>query len=86
MGQAVEKLEVILATTNMKPPEILVISNVDAQPHLNFATIKKNLTQHVMFLHYTPSCCKTFCGTLITFGFSFVIWMGQNIPIFSLKK
>jgi hypothetical protein len=84
MGQAVEKLEAILATTNIKTPRIPVISNVNVQPHLNPPTIKKILAQHVMFLHYTPGCCKTFCGILITYELSFVIWMGQNIPIFSL--
>jgi hypothetical protein len=29
MGQAMEKLEVVLATTNIKTPRILLISNVD---------------------------------------------------------
>jgi hypothetical protein len=82
----VEKLEVILATTNMRPPKIPIFFNVDAQAHSNLATIKKILAQYVMFLHYTPSCCKTFYGISITCGLSFVIWMGKNIPIYSLKK
>ena len=50
MEPAVSRLEAALAATVIKPPRIPVISNVDAQPHSDPATIKKILARQVSYL------------------------------------
>eukprot|EP00245_Coleochaete_scutata_P005974 TRINITY_DN20025_c0_g1_i1.p1 TRINITY_DN20025_c0_g1~~TRINITY_DN20025_c0_g1_i1.p1 ORF type:complete len:413 (+),score=64.66 TRINITY_DN20025_c0_g1_i1:107-1345(+) len=47
MSPAVGNLEAILAETEIRTPRIPVISNVDAQPHSDPATIKKILARQV---------------------------------------
>lgn len=47
MQPAVSRLEAALAATEIRPPRIPVISNVDAQPHADPATIKKILACQV---------------------------------------
>eukprot|EP00897_Mesotaenium_endlicherianum_P000508 jgi/Mesen1/10458/ME000082S09962 len=47
MAPAVGQLEEALAATNISTPRIPVISNVDAKPHSDSATIKKILAQQV---------------------------------------
>ncbi|KAL5986135.1 hypothetical protein ACLOJK_028125 [Asimina triloba] len=47
MQPAVSRLEAALAATEIRTPRIPVISNVDAQPHADPATIKKILARQV---------------------------------------
>ncbi|KAG6523143.1 hypothetical protein ZIOFF_012996 [Zingiber officinale] len=47
MEPAVSRLEVALASTEIRTPRIPVISNVDAQPHSDADTIKKILARQV---------------------------------------
>jgi malonyl CoA-acyl carrier protein transacylase len=47
MAPAAEKLQEALNNTNIVTPRIPVISNVDAQPHSDPATIKAILAQQV---------------------------------------
>jgi len=49
MGPAVQQLEAALANTEIRTPRIPVISNVDAEPHSDPATIKRILAQQVIF-------------------------------------
>ena len=49
MEPAVSRLEAALAATEIRQPRIPVISNVDAQPHADPATIKKILTRQVNY-------------------------------------
>jgi len=50
MSPAVQQLEAALANTEIRTPRIPVISNVDAEPHSDPATIKRILAQQVIFL------------------------------------
>jgi [acyl-carrier-protein] S-malonyltransferase len=49
MEPAVSRLEAALAATEIRQPRIPVISNVDAQPHADPATIKKILARQVNY-------------------------------------
>jgi len=49
MEPAVSRLETALAATEIRQPRIPVISNVDAQPHADPATIKKILARQVNY-------------------------------------
>ena len=51
MEPAVSRLEVALATTEIRTPRIPVISNVDAQAHADPDTIKKILARQVCSLN-----------------------------------
>jgi [acyl-carrier-protein] S-malonyltransferase len=48
MGPAVQQLEAALANPEIRTPRIPVISNVDAEPHSDPATIKRILAQQVV--------------------------------------
>lgn len=61
MSPAVEKLQAALAATEIKTPRIPVISNVDAQPHSDPATIKAILAKQVGCGIFGPGLC---CGIL----------------------
>lgn len=61
MGPAVQQLEAALANTEIRTPRIPVISNVDAAPHSDPATIKRILAQQVIFRFHTcyvPHGCQ----------------------------
>eukprot|EP00434_Breviolum_minutum_P008052 symbB.v1.2.007100.t1/scaffold431.1/size205911/13 len=47
MAPAVEKLEEVLASVDLKTPRIPVVSNVDAKPHSDPETIKAILAKQV---------------------------------------
>jgi [acyl-carrier-protein] S-malonyltransferase len=52
MEPAVSRLEAALAATEIRQPRIPVISNVDAQPHADPATIKKILARQVSYTQF----------------------------------
>jgi len=52
MEPAVSRLEAALAATEIRQPRIPVISNVDAQPHADPATIKKFLARQVSYTQF----------------------------------
>jgi len=62
MEPAVSRLEAALAATEIRTPRIPVISNVDAQPHSDPATIKKILARQVTSPVQWETTVKTLLG------------------------
>lgn len=62
MGPAVQQLEAALANTEIRTPRIPVISNVDAEPHSDPATIKRILAQQVTSPVQWETTLKTLLG------------------------
>nr|AGD95011.1 malonyl-CoA:Acyl carrier protein transacylase [Linum usitatissimum] len=62
MEPAVSRLEAALAETEIRSPRIPVISNVDAQPHADPATIKKILARQVTSPVQWETTVKTLLG------------------------
>ncbi|XP_024358425.1 uncharacterized protein [Physcomitrium patens] len=62
MSPAVQKLEAALADTEIRTPRIPVISNVDAAPHSDPATIKRILAQQVTSPVQWETTLKTLLG------------------------
>eukprot|EP01018_Ginkgo_biloba_P000031 Gb_00116 [translate_table: standard] len=62
MEPAVSRLEAALAAMEIKTPRIPVISNVDAQPHSDHATIKKILARQVTSPVQWETTLKTLLG------------------------
>ncbi|KAJ4840476.1 hypothetical protein Tsubulata_000388 [Turnera subulata] len=62
MEPAVSRLEAALAATEIRSPRIPVISNVDAQPHADPATIKKILARQVTSPVQWETTVKTLLG------------------------
>ncbi|CAN0903920.1 Malonyl-CoA-acyl carrier protein transacylase, mitochondrial [Linum grandiflorum] len=62
MEPAVSRLEAALAATEIRTPRIPVISNVDAQPHADPATIKKILARQVTSPVQWETTVKTLLG------------------------
>lgn len=60
MAPAAEKLQEALNNTNIVTPRIPVISNVDAQPHSDPATIKAILAQQVWCWMWLVCCNVAF--------------------------
>jgi [acyl-carrier-protein] S-malonyltransferase len=63
MAPAAEKLQEALNNTNIVTPRIPVISNVDAQPHSDPATIKAILVKQVGGLASPLSSQKCICAS-----------------------
>ncbi|KAJ9167501.1 hypothetical protein P3X46_022149 [Hevea brasiliensis] len=82
MEPAVSRLEAALAATDIKPPRIPVISNVDAQPHADPATIKKILARQVT----SPVQWETTVNTLLTKGLKKGYELGPGKVIAGIVK
>uniref|UniRef100_A0A2P2IX03 Malonyl CoA:ACP transacylase n=2 Tax=Rhizophora mucronata TaxID=61149 RepID=A0A2P2IX03_RHIMU len=82
MEPAVSRLEAALATTEIRPPRIPVISNVDAQPHADPATIKKILARQVT----SPVQWETTVKTLLTRGLKKSYELGPGKVIAGIVK
>ncbi|EEF46043.1 malonyl CoA-acyl carrier protein transacylase [Ricinus communis] len=82
MEPAVSRLEAALAATALMPPRIPVISNVDAQPHSDPATIKKILARQVI----SPVQWETTVKTLLTKGLKKGYELGPGKVIAGIVK
>lgn len=82
MQPAVEKLQEALAATEIKEPRIPVISNVDALPHANPATIKAVLAQQVT----SPVQWEKTLKTLLDKGLQESYEIGPNKVIAGIMK
>lgn len=82
MEPAVSRLEAALAATEIRQPRIPVISNVDAQPHADPATIKKILARQVT----SPVQWETTVKTLLTKGLKKSYELGPGKVIAGIFK
>ncbi|KAG6761216.1 hypothetical protein POTOM_034418 [Populus tomentosa] len=82
MEPAVSRLEAALAATEIRQPRIPVISNVDAQPHADPATIKKILACQVT----SPVQWETTVKTLLTKGLKKSYELGPGKVIAGIFK
>lgn len=82
MEPAVSRLEAALAATEIRQPKIPVISNVDAQPHADPATIKKILARQVT----SPVQWETTVKTLLTKGLKKSYELGPGKVIAGIFK
>lgn len=82
MEPAVSRLEAALAATVIRQPRIPVISNVDAQPHADPATIKKILARQVT----SPVQWETTVKTLLTKGLKKSYELGPGKVIAGIFK
>jgi [acyl-carrier-protein] S-malonyltransferase len=82
MEPAVSRLEAALAATQIRPPRIPVISNVDAQPHADPETIKKILARQVT----SPVQWETTVKTLLTKGLKKSYELGPGKVIAGIVK
>ncbi|XP_065847802.1 uncharacterized protein [Euphorbia lathyris] len=82
MEPAVSRLEAALAATEIKSPRIPVISNVDAQPHADPATIKKILARQVT----SPVQWETTVKTLLDKGLEKSYELGPGKVIAGIVK
>ncbi|XP_061960256.1 uncharacterized protein LOC133681136 [Populus nigra] len=82
MEPAVSRLEAALAATEIRQPRIPVISNVDAQPHADPATIKKILARQVT----SPVQWETTVKTLLAKGLKKSYELGPGKVIAGIVK
>ncbi|XP_050219248.1 uncharacterized protein LOC126669744 [Mercurialis annua] len=82
MEPAVSRLEAALAATAIKTPRLPVISNVDALPHSDPATIKKILARQVT----SPVQWETTVKTLLSKGLSKSYELGPGKVIAGIVK
>ncbi|KAH8519905.1 hypothetical protein H0E87_001376 [Populus deltoides] len=82
MEPAVSRLEAALAATEIRQPRIPVISNVDAQPHADPATIKKFLARQVT----SPVQWETTVKTLLAKGLKKSYELGPGKVIAGIVK
>ncbi|KAF9591915.1 hypothetical protein IFM89_010273 [Coptis chinensis] len=82
MNPAVSRLEAALAATEIRTPRMPVISNVDAQPHADPATIKNILAQQVT----SPVQWETTVKTLLTKGLAKSYELGPGKVIAGIVK
>ncbi|KIY95233.1 Malonyl-CoA-acyl carrier protein transacylase [Monoraphidium neglectum] len=82
MAPAAEKLQAALAATNIVEPRIPVISNVDAQPHSDPATIKAILAQQLT----SPVQWETTVKTLLEKGLQNSYEVGPGAVIAGIFK
>ncbi|KAI8474452.1 MAG: acyl transferase/acyl hydrolase/lysophospholipase [Monoraphidium minutum] len=82
MAPAAEKLQAALAATNIVTPRIPVISNVDAQPHSDPATIKAILAQQLT----SPVQWETSLKTLLDKGMTKSYEVGPGNVIAGIMK
>ncbi|CAI0381905.1 unnamed protein product [Linum tenue] len=82
MEPAVSRLEAALAATEIRTPRIPVISNVDAQPHADPATIKKILARQVT----SPVQWETTVKTLLSKGLKKSYELGPGKVIAGIVK
>ncbi|KAJ6948687.1 hypothetical protein NC651_002872 [Populus alba x Populus x berolinensis] len=82
MEPAVSRLEAALAATEIRQPRIPVISNVDAQPHADPATIKKILARQVT----SPVQWETTVKTLLARGLKKSYELGPGKVIAGIVK
>ncbi|KAL6499845.1 hypothetical protein OROGR_027755 [Orobanche gracilis] len=82
MEPAVSRLEAALASTVIRTPRISVISNVDAEPHADPATIKKILARQVT----SPVQWETTVKTLLSRGLKKSYELGPGKVISGIVK
>ncbi|KAL6577196.1 hypothetical protein OROMI_011472 [Orobanche minor] len=82
MEPAVSRLEAALASTVIRTPRISVISNVDAEPHADPATIKKILARQVT----SPVQWETTIKTLLSRGLKKSYELGPGKVISGILK
>jgi [acyl-carrier-protein] S-malonyltransferase len=82
MEPAAEQFAARLAESNISPPRIPVIQNVDAQPHSDPATIRGNLTRQL----YSPVQWVRSVRTMRARGITRIVEAGPGKVLVSLNK